>query len=84
MRGEDSQQHAMFSYLSAEQRVPQDHPMRKLRPLVDQVLQKLWRRFARMYARVGRPSIRPEKLLRPAAAGTLHGAQRAAADGADG
>ena len=64
MRGEDSQQHAMFSYLSPEQRVPQDHPLRKLRPLVDQVLQKLSRRFARMYARVGRPSIPPEKLLR--------------------
>ena len=64
MRGEDSQQQAMFSYLSPEQRVPQDHPLRKLRPLVDQVLQKLSPRFARMYARVGRPSIPPEKLLR--------------------
>jgi transposase len=64
MRGEDSQQQAMFSYLSPEQRVPQDHPLRKLRPLVDQVLQKLSPRFAEMYARVGRPSIPPEKLLR--------------------
>ena len=64
MRGEDSQQQAMFSYLSPEQRVPQDHPLRKLRPLVDEVLQKLSPRFARMYARVGRPSIPPEKLLR--------------------
>jgi len=64
MRGEDSQQQAMFSYLSPEQRVPQDHPLRKLRPLVDEVLQKLSPRFAGMYARVGRPSIPPEKLLR--------------------
>lgn len=64
MRGEDHQQNAMFSYLSPEQRVPQDHPLRKLRPLVDQVLKKLSPRFARMYARVGRPSIAPEKLLR--------------------
>ncbi len=64
MRGEDTQQSAMFSYLSPEQRVPQDHPLRKLRPLVDEVLRKLSRRFAGMYAPVGRPSIAPEKLLR--------------------
>ena len=53
----------MFSYLSPEQRVPQHHPLRKLRPLVDQVSRKLSPRFARMYARVGPPSIPPEKLL---------------------
>ena len=64
MRGEDHQQDAMFSYLSPEQRVPQDHPLRKLRPLVDTVLKKLSRRFTAMYARGGRPSIPPEKLLR--------------------
>jgi len=64
MRGEDTQQNAMFSYLSPEQRVPQNHPLRKLRPLVDEVLKKLSRRFTAMYARVGRPSIPPEKLLR--------------------
>jgi transposase len=64
MRGEDTQQNAMFSYLSPEQRVPQDHPLRKLRPLVDEVLKKLSRRFTALYARGGRPSIPPEKLLR--------------------
>ena len=64
MRGDDPQQNAMFSYLSPEQRVPQDHPLRKLRPLVDQVLKKLSPRFERMYAPVGRPSVAPEKLLR--------------------
>jgi transposase len=64
MRGEDTQQNAMFSYLSPEQRVPQDHPLRKLRPLVDEVLKKLSRRFTALYARRGRPSIPPEKLLR--------------------
>jgi len=64
MRGEDHQQNAMFSYVSPEQRVPQDHLLRKLRPLVDEVLRKLSRRFTAMYARVGRPSIPPEKLLR--------------------
>jgi transposase len=64
MRGDGIQQQAMFSYLSPEQRVPQGHPLRKLRPLVDQVLKKLLPGFARMYARVDRPSIPPEKLLR--------------------
>ena len=64
MRGEDHQQNAMFSYLSPEQRVPRDHPLRKLRPLVEEVLKKLSRRFTAMYAHGGRPSIPPEKLLR--------------------
>src|SRR5881396_1493506 len=64
MRGEDTQQNAMFSYLSPEQRVPQDHPVRRLRRLVDAVLSKLSRRFTAMYAHGGRPSIPPEKLLR--------------------
>lgn len=64
MRGEDLQQNVMFSYLSPEQRVPPDHPLRKLRPLVDEALKKLSRRFTAMYASVGRPLIPPEKLLR--------------------
>jgi transposase len=64
MRGDDLQQRAMFSYLSAEERVPKDHPLRKLLPLVDAALRQMTRRFAAMYARVGRPSIAPEKLLR--------------------
>jgi transposase len=64
MRGDDVPQKAMFSYLSPEPRVPQEHPLRILRPLVDQVLKKLSPRFARMSARVGRPAIPPEKLLR--------------------
>ena len=64
MRGEDLQQSALFSYLSPEQRVPQDHPLRKLLPLVDAALARMSRRFTAMYARGGRPSIAPEKLLR--------------------
>jgi transposase len=64
MRGEDHQQTAMFSYLSPEQRVPANHPLRKLRPLVDTVLTRLSPAFTAMYARIGRPSIAPEKLLR--------------------
>jgi hypothetical protein len=54
----------MFSYVSAEQRVPQDHPLRAIRALVDDVLRDMTREFDRLYAAVGRPSIPPERLLR--------------------
>ena len=65
MRGDDlEQQGAMWSYVPMEQRIPADHPLRVLRPLVDAVLQELSPRFAELYSRVGRPSIAPEKLLR--------------------
>src|SRR5215467_6956290 len=64
MRGDDCQEDGFFSYISWEQRVPQGHPLRRLRALVDPVLQALSPRFTQMYARVGRPSIAPEKLLR--------------------
>ena len=64
MRGDDQQQNHMFSYLSPEMRVRKDHPLRAIRAMVDEVLTQLSRRFDAMYARVGRPSIAPEKLLR--------------------
>jgi transposase len=64
MRGEDEKQDAMFSYISPEKRVPEDHPLRPIRALVDQVLKGMSPRFARRYAKVGRPSIAPERLLR--------------------
>src|SRR5258707_9937137 len=64
MRGDDQQQNHMFSYLSPEARVRKDHPLRIIRAMMDEVLSQLSRRFDRMYARVGRPSIAPEKLLR--------------------
>src|SRR6185312_5009872 len=64
MRGEDQQQNHIFSYLSPEARVRKDHPLRAIRVMVDEVLVQLSRRFDAMYARVGRPSIAPEKLLR--------------------
>jgi transposase len=54
----------MFSYVSAEQRVPTDHPLRAIRALVDDVLRDMPREFDGLYARVGRPSIPPERLLR--------------------
>jgi len=64
MRGTDQQQNHIFSYLSPENRVRKDHPLRAIRFMVDVVLAQLSPRFDRMYATVGRPSIPPEKLLR--------------------
>ena len=64
MRGADQQQSHIFSYLSPEERVRKDHPLRAVRAMVDEVLKKLSRRFDAMYAKVGRPSIPPEQLLR--------------------
>jgi transposase len=64
MRGTDQQQSQMFSYLSPETRVRKDHPLRAVRRMVDEVLGALSPQFDRMYAREGRPSIAPEKLLR--------------------
>ena len=64
MRGDDQQQDGMFSYISPDKRVPQDHPLRMIRSLVDGVLEQLSPRFNKLYARAGRPSIAPEKLLR--------------------
>jgi transposase len=64
MRGSDTQQSSLFSYLSPEQRVPADHPLRKIRAMIDPVLQRLSPQFAGLYSDLGRPSIAPEKLLR--------------------
>ncbi len=64
MRGTDEQQEWMFSYISAEKRVPKDHPLRAIRTMVDVVLKDLSPRFEALYSKIGRPSIAPEKLLR--------------------
>src|SRR5215469_843963 len=64
MRGPDTQQSAMFSYISAERRVPADHPLRPMRTMVDVALKSMSRSFSRIYVDWGRPSIAPEKLLR--------------------
>jgi len=64
MRGGDNQQSTMFSYLSPEQRVPADHPLRTIRQVCDRVLSQLSDLFATMYSEMGRPSVAPEKLLR--------------------
>jgi transposase len=64
MRGVDHQQGGMFSYISAERRVPKDHPLRAIRVMVDAALKESSWRFDAVYATSGRPSIPPEKLLR--------------------
>lgn len=64
MRGENSTQGHMFTYLSPEQRVPMDHPLRAIKESADQVLKELSPTFRAMYSQVGRPSIPPERLLK--------------------
>src|SRR6266404_6188534 len=64
MRGEDIQQHDLFSYGSLEQRVPADHPLRPIRTMVDEALKSLDGRFEEIYEEDGRKSIPPERLLR--------------------
>src|SRR5499425_2100432 len=64
MRGDDQQQFSAFSYVSPEERVPADHPLRPIRKAIDHVLEAMSREFDKLYAETGRPSIPPERLLR--------------------
>src|ERR1700738_4018204 len=64
MRGKDQRSEVLFSYVSLEMRIPADHPLRPIREIVDEALRKLSPAFSRLYAREGRPSIPPERLLR--------------------
>ncbi len=64
MRGDDNRQVGMFSYVSPEQRIPADHPIRAIRAMMDEVLTRLSPRFDKLYSVNGRPSIAPERLLR--------------------
>jgi transposase len=64
MRGDDLRQDGVFSYIRPEQRIPEDHPLRPMRKMVDEILVNLSPNFKELYSRVGRPSIAPEKLLR--------------------
>jgi transposase len=64
MRGKQEKQITMLSSLTPDQLVPQDHPIRRIKPIVDQALSELSPTFNRMYADLGRPSIPPEHLLK--------------------
>lgn len=64
MRGKTENQIEMLSSLTPDQLVPQDHPIRKIKPIVDSALDELSPSFNQMYAVIGRPSIPPENLLK--------------------
>jgi transposase len=64
MRGDDLEQMGVFSYVSAEQRIAKDHPLRGIRRMVDEALRSMSAHLDGLYARGGRPSIAPEKLVR--------------------
>lgn len=64
MRGADQTNGSLFSYVSLEDRVPPDHPLRTIRRVVNDVLCDLSGEFEKLYSRTGRPSIPPEQLLR--------------------
>jgi transposase len=64
MRGKDDRQGSVFSYVSAEERIPADHPLRAVRKTVDEVLRAMSEEFDALYADSGRHSIAPERLLR--------------------
>ena len=64
MRGQDAQQAPMFSYVSLEERIPADHPLRGIRAMADRALRALSPLFSGLYAPTGRDSIPPERLLR--------------------
>jgi transposase len=64
MRGDERVQDGMFSYVTLEQRVPQDHPLREIRRVTDVVLRSLSGEFDSLYSASGRPSIAPEYVLR--------------------
>ena len=82
MRGKDEQQLDVFSYVSPEQRVPQDHPLRLLRAMTDEALQQLKPRFNKLYAKTGRPlDSTGEAAAGPLAASAVLGAQRTNANG---
>src|SRR4030066_2348830 len=64
MRGNTEIQATMLSLVTADQLVPGDHPIRQIKPIVDNALRELSPTFSRMYAATGRPSIPPEHLLK--------------------
>lgn len=64
MRGTEDKQDALFSYVSQEERIPEGHPLRKVREIVNPILASMSQKFDKLYADSGRPSIPPEQLLR--------------------
>jgi hypothetical protein len=82
MRGTDTQQSSMFSYLSPEERVPANHPLRPIRRMVDEALKALSPGFNRLYSACGRPSIPFGEIVASITlTGVIYGAQRTDVDG---
>jgi hypothetical protein len=65
MRGDDRKQSDIFSYMTPEARVPQDHPLRPIRAMTDRVLKELSPQFEKLYSPVGRPRFRPNTFCGP-------------------
>ena len=63
MRGQQERSGSLFSYVSIEERIPDSHPLRRIRKLADQALDRLNPTFCALYAAEGRPSVPPEQLL---------------------
>lgn len=64
MRGSDATSGSLFSYVDLESRVPEKHPLRVIKAIVDDVLVSLDAEFELLYEGTGRQSIAPERLLR--------------------
>jgi transposase len=64
MRGDEEKQSGMFSYVTMEQRIAADHPVRALRAMADRALRRMDGELSKLYSTNGRPSIAPERLLR--------------------
>jgi transposase len=73
MRGDALHQGSMYSYISLEERIPQDHRLRSIRKMVNQALEQLSSEFDPMYSQRGRPSIPPEHLIRALLLQLLYG-----------
>jgi len=63
MRGQRERSGSLFSYVSIEERIPASHPLRRIRKLADQALDRLNPTFCELYGSEGRPSVPPEQLL---------------------
>ena len=64
MRGRQYPQATMLAFVNLEERVPQDHPLRTIKAVADEALERLSPEFDRMYSKVGRASVPPERLLK--------------------
>ena len=85
MRGTEQVQDSMFSYISAEQRVPKDHPLRPVREIMDECLKGLSREFEGMYSTTGRPSIARSSIVVKASgtSAARNGSKRCRCDGVE-